>query len=198
MEVLLNTTVLFTLGLSLSMVIERVLEIVSALYNLVDSRYDFYLFWTARAEKIGLRLQRRLRVYEYVSPALAAGVLRVASNVLLGAQNGHEGKVPTISGDLVRAFWVKIFMNVLGIGLGILLAFQFHVDWLAIWKNMYVEMLAGDAPALAGTTLREPSVSGMLLTGLSIGLGAGPVHKIITSMENTWKRKKELMQRGRS
>ena len=192
MEVLLNSTVLFALGLCLSIIVERVLEILKCAYDLVDSRCDWYHFWTQRAEKVSKKLEARLRVFEYASPKMASAALRIAHEVLLGKENGYTGTIPTVSGDLVRAFWIKVILKIVGVLFGIALALQFKVDFIVIWHTTYEQMKTAAAQtAIAATPLQEPTSLGMVLTGVAIGLGSGPVHKIITAIEKSWEYRKK-------
>ena len=149
MEVLMNTTVLFALGLTLSLIVERVLEILKAAYDIFDSRLDWHHHWTRRARRIKKKLERRLRMFEYVSPEQANAVLRAAHEVVLGPSNGYQGTVPAVSGDLVRAFWVKMVAKFIGMVIGITLAFYFQVDFISLWKTVYASVGAGAGDAVS-------------------------------------------------
>ena len=195
MEVLMNTTVLFALGLTLSLIVERVLEILKAAYDIFDSRLDWHHHWTRRARRIKKKLERRLRMFEYVSPEQANAVLRAAHEVVLGPSNGYQGTVPAVSGDLVRAFWVKMVAKFIGMVIGITLAFYFQVDFISLWKTVYASVGAGADDIMAMSVKVNSTPLGMTLTGIAIGLGSAPVHKIITAMERSWELKK--MRRGR-
>lgn len=175
-------TVLFVLVLALALLIERFLEILKAVYDLLDSRLHWYRYWTRRTERLRDRLEKKLRVFEYVKPASAARILDRFRAVLLPETAQHSGTVPVLAGDLVRAVSVKTAMKVVGVGLGILLAFLADINLLGIWIE------AGDNPEWISNL---PPGVGMTLSGLAIGLGAGPVHKIITTIE----RRRERGQR---
>ncbi len=165
--VLAQATVFFTLVLALALVIERILEILKAAYDLVDSRWDFYRFWTARAERTRAYVQRRLRIFEYVGEQPAAALLSRFSEMMLGPQHGYDGAVPVLAGDLVRAVWVRLAAKLLGMLIGVGFAFLLHLN-LLIW--------ASDSSPL-------PGPAGVALTGALLGLGSGPVHKVITEIE---------------
>ena len=84
--------------------------------------------------------------------------------------SGHTGTVPILSGDLVRVVWVRLFAKLVGILLGILLANLFLVDLLAVLQDPLQPMRAFDP-------------NRVWLTGVALGLGSGPVHKLITTIE---------------
>ena len=179
MDYLLEVTVLFALALALSFLVERALEVLSALYRLIDSRFDFYHFWNKRAVKLRNRLEKKLRIYEYLEPKKMALILNRFNEFLLNSQNGYSGHVPIIAGDMIRALWVKVSLKVLGIILGILLALNLEVDLISFW-------IEAAGPEVKWIPQISPTLA-LIFTGVAIGFGSGPVHKIITRIE---KRKK--------
>lgn len=154
------------LVLALALVIERTIELLKAAYDLVDSRYDLYHFWTRRAIAIRDFAEKRLRVFEYVSPDAAQQYLDRYSDWLLGPEHGYSGTVPTLAGDLVRATGVRLMTMLVGMAIGVSVAFAMGLDLFRLYGQ--------PAPAV---------VSGTLVTGIAMGLGAGPVHTLIKSLE---------------
>src|SRR6266496_6473987 len=78
-----KATMLFTLVFAFSLVIERFLEVLKSAYDMLDSRYDWHKRWTARAERIRDFLERRLRIFEYVSPDQATAFIARFSEMLV-------------------------------------------------------------------------------------------------------------------
>jgi len=187
MDALLEITVRFALVLALSLLLERILEILKALYDLVDSRIDLYKFWTMRAYKIRDYAEKKLRVFEYVSPEKAAPVLQRFSEMLPNGQRNYSGTIPVLSGDLVRALAVKIGSKIIGMGLGVGLAFWLSIDLVALWQNG--EPLPAILSPLESFLVAQPVH--IALSGIAIGLGSGPVHKIITAIEKRREKRKE-------
>ncbi len=165
--VLAQATVVFTLALALALVIERILEILKAAYDLVDSRWDLYRYWTARTERTQRYIERRLRIFQYVGEQPAAALLNRFSEMMIGPQNGPTGQVPILYGNAVRAVWVRLAAKLLGMAIGVGFAFLLHLN-LLVW--------ASDSSPL-------PGAAGVALTGALLGLGSGPVHKVITEIE---------------
>lgn len=180
MEVLEQSTVVFTLALALALVIERAVEIAKAAYDLFDSRGDWYRYWTRRAETLRERLESRLNALGWIDRKSAARILNRFNEMLLDEADGHDGTVPVLSGDLVRRVHVRLGAKALGIGLGIVAAWLIRLDLLA-W--------AGAAPDRS--LLPSPSTPGIIVTGVLLGLGSGIVHKAITEIEKKRQRKAE-------
>jgi hypothetical protein len=181
---LTKITVLFTLVLALSLVVERFLEILKAVLDLVDDRFNRKEFWTQRAMKMRDRLESKMGVFEYVDPRKAAGVLRRFQNMILGIKDGYTGTVPVISGDLLRGSVIKIVCKIVGIGLGIGLAFWMSIDLVEIWhKSVDAKVQLKTLKYLPGETIR------IILSGIVIGLGTGVVHKVIGAIEKSRKKK---------
>jgi hypothetical protein len=178
---LTEVTVLFTLALALSLVVERILEILKAGYDLCDSRGDWYRWWTAQAEKVRDLVERRLRLFRYVDPVRLKPVLDQFNDRLLNTQGTYPGTLPVISGDLVRAAWVRLGAKLMGIVLGVILAYACRVDLVAFWRE----------PDLTEVTF-DPRQA--WLTGVAIGLGSGVVHKLITTLER--KRDEHIARRS--
>jgi hypothetical protein len=178
--VLTKITVLFTLVLALALLVERFLEVLKSVFDLLDDRFIKNKFWTDWAIKMRNRLESKTGVFEYVEPKKAAALLQRFQHLMLGIKDGYTGTVPVISGDLLRASAIKIACGIFGIGMGIGLAFWMGIDLVEIWHK------TGDLPLsnyLPSQTWR------IIFSGIAIGLGSGPVHKIITSIEAKRKKK---------
>lgn len=173
--VLEQATLVFTLALALALVIERILELVKSLYDMIDSRRHWHEFWTRRAERTRDYLERRLRVFEYVDRKEAAGLLDRFRGMMLGAGPAHSPDVPVLAGDLVRALWVRVGSKILGMALGVVIAFLVRLDLLT-WVSVQP---------------RDPHAWSIVLTGMALGLGADPMHRIISEIEKRRRRAEE-------
>jgi hypothetical protein len=178
----LNATVGFLAIFSLSILIERFLEIIKSIVDLLDSRLHWHVFWTARAYALKERLVRRLRIEQYMDRDKTARVLASFGKLLLGQEDDYTGTIPTISGDLIRILYIKIGTKVIGMACGILLAMSFNLDILRLMERYF----ASNMVTTPGSILNP------VLTGVIIGLGTGPVHKLIVSIE----RKRETVGKG--
>ncbi len=174
MYVLTQVTILFTLVLALSLTVERFIEVLKAVLAMVDDRLKWRHFWTQRAQALKKRLESKMGVFEHVDPKKAAAILNRFEQMLLGEKDGYTGTVPVISGDMIRSAGFKLICKFLGIGLGIFMALWMQIDLLKIWHDAANTQMMGNIPS---ETLR------MVFSGIAIGLGSGPVHKIITAIE---------------
>lgn len=180
-EALLSTTLAFAVVLAFSLVIERGLEILKCVYDVIDSRGEFHRrFWNGSAEAFRVRLERRMSVFEYVDPKRAAAALRRFQELLLSRADGYAGTVPTISGDAVRALAVKLVSKIIGIGLGVFIAMKLELDIIALWALPDQPVMDAVERYLAA----HPGIR-QALTGVVMGFGSTLVHKVITSIESS-------------
>lgn len=184
MEVLLEITILLSLILALSFLIERMLELLKSFYDFWDSKCDLYKFYTRRAYKTRDRIVNKLKAFEFLKPKHIQPTLNRFQELFLHKKDGYSGTVPMLSGDLVRVVYVRIISKILGIGLGIIFAYSMHLDLLHIWQDAGGEFSKW-VPKINSENLR------IALTGIIMGLGSGPVHKIVQSIDKK-REQKEL------
>lgn len=163
-------TVLFASVLAFSLLIERALEVLKATYDLLDSRFDYHKFWTKRTWGLHEYIEHRLHVFTYVDTKGASAIFNRFNEMMLGPQDGYNGTVPTLCGDLVRAVYVRLACKFVGSLLGLWIAFGLRLDVLAAAQQYEFTKIT-------------PTPLGMAVTGIAIGLGAGPVHKLIRVVE---------------
>jgi len=179
MEALSAMTVNFAFILALALLIERTLEIVKAVLDLLDSTNDWHRIWTRGAQRLKEVLEKRLRANAYLTPAKGAIALRRFSELLLNGQ-GYAGTLPVISGDLLRNLSFKVGMKALGVCLGIWAAFYFELDMLKQWGEIgYFDL---NAPYALERFLARDAVH-YVVTGTAAGLGAAPLHMLIVALE---------------
>jgi hypothetical protein len=169
---------LFTIVLASSLLIERILEVLKSVLNLFDSRYDWHIYWTKKAQALRDKFERKLNVFEYVEPRQMAKYLRRFQGLFIDNIDDGITHVPVISGDFARSFYIKMYAKILALILGIGMAFWFKIDLLTIWES-YSDYEVN----LLGKSIR------IIITGMIIGLGSSPVHKIITSIEKRKEKK---------
>jgi hypothetical protein len=136
---------------------------------MIDSRCNFYKFWTRKAYKFRDILEKKLRIFEYVEPEKAAPVLQRFSEMLLNYRDENSDTVPVLSGDLIRTLYVKLFFKVLGILTGIILSVTIKIDLIAFWND--------------GIYSDNIRFFHYIITGIVIGLGSGVTHKVIRVIE---------------
>lgn len=185
METVLDITVLFTFVLALALLIERFLELLKSFYDLLDGKFNWHTFWTKRAKRLRNKLERKLKVFEYVDARTVESILNRFREIILNEKGGYRGTVPVISGDLVRAVTVRSGLKIIGIFAGIALALRFGIDIVTLWE------LKPPEDPLIPLNLR------IAFSGTAIGLGSGPVHKIITTIEKRRAKQREKRKGGK-
>ena len=174
-DALAQITVFFALALALALLVERLLEVLKSLYDVFDARLNLAAFWTRRARATAERLERRLRVFEYVSPDAVRPALNKVYELLLNNQGGYSGTALVLSGDLVRAAGVRLACKVVGMVVGVGVAVWLDIDFVRLWTP--------PAPIPHAPWEWAKGLPTLVASGVAIGLGAGPVHKIITAIE---------------
>lgn len=178
-DVLSQPTVFFAMVLALALLVERAIEMVKILFDYLDFRLGWDKHWSRRAEKLHTKLKNILGSIMRSRPELQKKVLKRYENRTLDKTGGHEDTVVVISGDKIRVIATQVFAKLLGISFGILLACYFKIDLFT-----YVDKTAD----LANETIRT------ILSGIAIGLGSAPIHKIITTIERARKKQKEKIK----
>ncbi len=176
----LQATAIFTLVLAFSLLIERLLEVLKSFYDWLDSHFDWYHLWTRRAYGVKAFVEHRRRLFQLIPPLAQAAFLSRMSEMLLQRPGGGCGPIPVVSGDLVRVVHVRVAAKILGITIGITLAHTQQLDLLKIYHDVAGDMVLW---GLDRIPLNWRPELGRILTGVTIGLGSGPVHKIITTIE---------------
>ena len=174
MDVLLETTVLLTLVLAFSLLIERFLEVLNSLLVWADSKSNRHIYWTKKTYELRDQLEKRMRLLEYVDDKTVASILNRFRKILLNDSGEYQGTVPVLSGNLLRAATIKIWCKLAGVALGIGIALWMKLDLLSLWQS---------ASGSAVWKIYIPGKVCIVFSGIAIGLGSTPVHKIISSIE---------------
>jgi len=178
MDILLNQTVIFAFILALALLIERLLEVLKSVYDFIDLRMGMDAYWTRKALALQNKLESSIKALEKANHERIAGLIRESADKLIG---GGDNGVITISGDLMRATTVRLVAKLLAITLGVGLALCFKLDLVSIWQS-------GVSPQSPISGLTLGPLAREVLTGVALGLGSGPLHKIITTIEKQQKK----------
>jgi hypothetical protein len=185
---LLEATVLFGFVLGLALVIERILEWLKAIYDMVDSRFDWYKFWDRRTQQLRVFIEQRLRLFELVSPQAAKGFLHRFNEMLLANGVDYPGNMPVLCGDLVRQLHIKVVTKLLAVAMGVWMAVTYDVNLVDLW--LQAAKPEGGTGLWRGLDLKwwswlaeRDQLFGQVITGMTVGFGSGPVHKVISRIE---------------
>lgn len=160
--------------LFLSLVIERLLEIIKSYYSYLEGKHGWYVWWNKGAEKIQRRLEELEQNPEQHNSSSRLSFARVKIEGI-GYLRGFA-----ISVEAMRSSTIKYVAKCAGIILGIVIAFVADIDIFCLIDSV---IYGNDA-----CPSRFP-IPAKLATGVAMGLGAGPLHKIIAALERAKKRR---------
>lgn len=160
--------------LFLSLIIERLLEISKSYYCYLEGKHGWYTWWNSSAEKF----QRKLEELEQ-NPAQHNSSSRLSfARVKIEGIGYLRGFA--ISVEAMRSSTITYVTKCVGIILGIGIAFVADINIFCLIDSVIYgsDTCPGEFPFPA-----------KLATGVAMGLGAGPLHKIIAALEKAKKRR---------
>lgn len=187
MEALTKPFLLLGLAMILAIIIERLLEIAKSIYDYIEACSNSTERWTERAEQLRNRLEVRLDNAKAGNGRDFDLVVAMASRYLSVSGPSQSG-LWAVSTDKVRAITIKAWFKTIAIILGIFCAWLFDIDILKL-----VELsLENKEPTY------QSSWFGILMAGIAMGFGAGPMHKLIAALEKArgLRRQKEGIKNG--
>lgn len=189
MEALTKPVLLLGLAMILALIIERLLEIVKSIYDHIDARLNSTDRWTERAKQLRDRLEIRLDNAK-AGNGHDFDLIRAMASRYLSASGPNQSGLWAISTDKVRATTTKAWFKTIAIIFGIVCAWLLDIDVLKL-----VELSLQKTEA---TGTYESSWFGILMAGIAMGLGAGPMHKLIAALEKArgLRRQKEGSKNG--
>ena len=178
-----DTAVLLLTGsIFLALVIERLIEILKGVYDVLEAKYGGAKFWNRRAATLQRRLHYILQSFGTDRPPSNAERLRLRAALWqLRPNDPAYGTAPAISAAKLRTVWVKNVSKVLSIVLGVTVALVANLN---IFDLVDASLGTGDTT----NAILSGSI-GVLLTGVAMGLGSGPLHKVIAALERAKRRR---------
>jgi len=169
-----QSILLMALAMVLSIGIERLMELMRAVEDHLEARRGDTNKWQAKAERIRDRIEVRLEMAKGAAPSTFQRVLSVVCLYMSPAPQGTTGLI-AISADQVRTMSIRLRYKVISIVLGITLAWAFGLDlFVLVNQSIHEKDQYG---------IKLPSELGTLLSGIAMGFGSGPVHKLIVALE---------------
>ena len=192
-EMLTMPVTLLGLALLLAMLIERLLEIVRGTADYFEAKAEakaqaepgYIGKWTRKALVIRSSIELRLDTAKTGDPQDFHLVMRLLT-WYIKRNDGAGGGAFVISADKIRALTLKVRYKAIAVALGVVFAALLQIDVLELVRLS--KCLAAD-PDLS--LVYQPQWYGILLAGISMGFGAGPLHKIITALEKARKGRAE-------
>ena len=167
--ILLASAILF------SLIIERLLEVIKAGYDYLESKNNWVEYWNKRA----IKLQRRLN-NKTLNPK-DNGLYYSTVLGLVGSTSRVGQVTPEISGSKVKGLSLKFIFKFLGVSVGILVAFMMQINIFDLIENL-VNDSESDNGFIVLSKINWPWLE-LVVSGIVIGLGSTPIHKIITALD---------------
>lgn len=182
-EMLSKPILLLALAMILATGIERLLELIRAIWDYFESKNGHYKDkWNKRAEQLRKHIEKRLDNAKSDNQMAFNAVLTIVTRYLSVNPNNANGTL-AISVDKVRATGIRLRYMILAVALGIFFAFIFQIDIIEL-----VRISTARKPEAMNDI--NTSAQGIVLSGIAMGFGAGPVHKLITAMERARRSRK--------
>jgi hypothetical protein len=182
--------VLYLKILLLALLVERVMEVLMSAWEYAEWKQAMHRVWNDRAR----RLQRRFETQAYRSVftrVLSLTPVARRARAYTRAPDGlHRGNLVVIDGTLVRRVAVTVGARTVATVLGVLLCWGASINFVELIRE--VAMTPGSSPStlLGGIPIWLQTV----ISGILIGMGAEPVHRVIQNLE---RRRKERVERQR-
>ncbi|MBL33956.1 MAG: hypothetical protein CMI03_16005 [Oceanospirillaceae bacterium] len=188
MDVFDSALIMLAGALFFSMLIERLLQIIKAVYDFLEVHYGWGEHWNRRALQLSEQIHHALQG-NTVEKALG----QAAKHYLKDDYPGLDG-VKAVSADALRSLAVKAVCKILAVTLGVVIALLLGLDMFALIEELNKAALA-DAEL---TTVQKyfsaqyiPGWLGQVVSGIAIGIGSGPVHKLISALERSRQQRKD-------
>ena len=188
METILNLTYLYLLVILLALLVERIMEVIMAIWNLCELKFNGFRFWNRRARKLQDKFASRL-LSRLSSKGLAGFSIR--KRVRHYANIDQEvglGKTIVFSSRAVRHVFVRTFAIIVTSAIGVVLCNVASINLIALIKASL------EPNAIPLIDVLGPRIQ-LIISGLIVGLGAEPVHRLIKGLEDSrvWHEKRNRL-----
>lgn len=178
METILTLTYLYLLVLLLALLIERTMEVLMSLWEFLELKFEWHTIWNRRAARLKDSFAGKVIEQLGTKRVVALEIGRRTKQYTNHVREVTPGNTVVFSAESVRRVFVRTVAFVITSVLGILLC-----NWAGI------NLIALVREALAPTTIPMLEIVGpriqLVISGLVVGLGAEPVHRMIKRLEAT-------------
>lgn len=181
-EVITTITYIFFICLILALFVERIMEVVVAVYNYLEFKLHWYNIWDRKAKKYQARYDRL-----YGFQAEGKDKKKKIFDWLLWkaiTEPAYVGGKPIISSNLLRLNYIRIGTRTLAFIFSLILVSSQGVDLIEIIEEL-LPVTQKLKIVIQNYTLR------ITLTAIAISLGSEPLHHLITRLEKFAEKKAE-------
>lgn len=178
METILTLTYLYLLVLLLALLIERTMEVLMALWEFLELKFEGHRIWNRRAARLKDRFAGKVNDQLGDTGVMAMEIGQRTKQYTNVVGEVAPGTTVVFSAASVRRVFVRTVAFIITTMLGVLLC-----NWAGI------NLIALVREAIAPTPLPMLEIVGpqmqRIISGLVVGLGAEPVHRMIKRLEAT-------------
>lgn len=186
-EVVTTVTFIFFIYLVLAIFVERTLEILMAIYNYVEFKFNWHAFWNRKARAYQERFHRLYNFQGEGTNNVQKLFNWIKWKVI--SDKPYEGGKEVISAALIRLNYRRIGSRVVAFLISLSLVLSLGLDLIAIIENLLPDV------NIVRTAL-EYKIVRVVLTSAAISVGSEPLHEIISRIERMERRKKATTQGG--
>lgn len=182
-EVVTLVTYIFFTYLVLALLVERIIEILVAVYNYVELRRGWESYWNRAAGKLSSRYNR---LYGYARDE--RGRIRSILDGLLWnviSEEPYRGGKKIISAKLIRLNYIRMGTRIVAFLIAAVLVLSLRLDFVEVLTLLFREDIF-----FMGFLESSPFIR-FFLTTAALSIGSEPLHQIITGVEKFAEKKRK-------
>ena len=180
-----NAIILLAGTLLLALFIERLVEIIKAIFDAYEVKSGRYTRWNEFSRRIADQLHTRITT-QTTDSKYEDFHLKLLSQYLFSKDANYQGSL-LVSTDRVRTMFMKYLSKLVAVMMGLLLAFTTQVNVFVLVAQATPS--SQTLPQVLNNDWLNGGI-GLFITGIVMGLGAGPMHKFIVALERARKKRK--------
>ena len=176
MDNIVEFTSMATIVLLLSLLVERIMEVLSAARDYLEWKYRWDRYYNSKAEKLKEKYENEAKSQILFRVLTLTPLVRQIRHATRAHRKGHSSAITVISAEMIRHSILQSSSWVASSIIGIIFCMLSHINVLAFFSEQL--------PAQAGQVLLKwPEPLQIVIGGVLVGLGSQPIHNMIVSME---------------
>ncbi len=177
--------VLYLQILLLALLVERVMEVLMSAWEYTEWKQAMHRFWNRRARRLQTQFETQAHRNVFTRVLSLTPITRQARAFTRSDDGLHRGNLVIIDGTLVRRVAVTVGARAVASLLGVLLCWTASINFVELIRAVATEESTVFATLLGGI----PGWLQIVISGVLIGLGTEPVHRIIQNLERRRERR---------
>ncbi|RMF56656.1 MAG: hypothetical protein D6743_19915 [Calditrichaeota bacterium] len=184
-EVITKITFCFFIYLILAIFVERFVEVLVSIYNYIELKRNFSGFWNKKAEAYRARFDRLFGFQSGKTPRRNKILSWIIWRAI--AEKPYPGGKEVVSADQIRHSYLQVGTRslafLISLGLVIAIKVQLDLDFLSIIASLFKDV------TLIGVIANSAVIS-VLFSAAALSIGSEPLHRLIASLEDFAKRRR--------